>query len=106
MALAMFLVHNLIDFSLFEPGPMMAFAFSAGSVLGVRTAVGGGAEEADGMAAVALGVRSCCGWSAAGFVWSPTAAAEDAVDDGGVALRGGRAAEAVRLYARRGCSSR
>ena len=34
IGLGIFLVHNLIDFSLFEPGPMMAFAFLAGALLG------------------------------------------------------------------------
>lgn len=36
VALGLFLLHNLIDFSLFEPGPMGLFALLAGGVLGVR----------------------------------------------------------------------
>jgi tetratricopeptide (TPR) repeat protein len=35
-SLGAFLVHNLIEFSLFEPGPMMLFALLAGSALGMR----------------------------------------------------------------------
>ena len=37
VALAIFLVHNLVDFSLFETGPMFAFAMLAGAALGVRS---------------------------------------------------------------------
>jgi hypothetical protein len=36
-ALAAFLVHNLIEFSLFETGPMMLFSLLAGSALGMRS---------------------------------------------------------------------
>jgi tetratricopeptide (TPR) repeat protein len=36
VALALFLLHNLIDFSLFEPGPMFLFALLAGGALGIR----------------------------------------------------------------------
>jgi len=37
VALGLFLVHNLIDFSLFEPGPMGLFAMFIGGALGLRT---------------------------------------------------------------------
>ncbi|HEY8749111.1 MAG TPA: O-antigen ligase family protein, partial [Tepidisphaeraceae bacterium] len=36
VALGLFLIHNLIDFSLFEPGPLFLFALLAGSALGMR----------------------------------------------------------------------
>src|SRR5205814_680446 len=36
-ALAVFFIHNLVDFSLAEPGPLMIFAVILGSVMGVRT---------------------------------------------------------------------
>ncbi len=35
-AVAVFLVHNLIDFALFEPGPMLLFALLCGALIGVR----------------------------------------------------------------------
>jgi O-antigen ligase len=35
MALGLFLIHNLIDFSLFEIGPMFAFLLLAGAALGI-----------------------------------------------------------------------
>ena len=34
--LALFLLHNLVDFSLFEPGPMFLFTFLCGAALGSR----------------------------------------------------------------------
>ncbi|MDB5320470.1 MAG: lipid core-O-antigen ligase-like enyme [Phycisphaerales bacterium] len=97
IGLAMFMVHNLVDFSLFEPGPMIAFAFLAGSVLGVRQPSVAGQKKRTAIAAVALGASIVLWLVAAGFVWAPTAAAEDAVGDAGVALRHGRALEALRL---------
>ena len=36
VGLALFLLHNLIDFSMFETGPMFLFALLAGGVLGLR----------------------------------------------------------------------
>jgi len=36
VAIALFLLHNLIDFSLFEPGTMSVFALLLGAALGVR----------------------------------------------------------------------
>jgi tetratricopeptide (TPR) repeat protein len=97
IGLAMFLVHNLIDFSLFEPGPMMAFAFLAGSALGVRQPSVAGQRKRTVAAAVTLAVAVVLWLVAAGFVWAPTAAAEDAVGEAGVALRSGRPMEALRF---------
>lgn len=37
VALGLFMFHNLIDFSLFEPGPMFLFTFLCGAALGIRT---------------------------------------------------------------------
>jgi hypothetical protein len=97
VALGVFLVHNLIDFSLFEPGPMMLFAFVAGSLVGVRQPSVAGRRKRTAVAAVALGVCVMVWLVAGGFVWAPTATAEDAATDAAIALRAGRANEAVRL---------
>jgi hypothetical protein len=96
IALGMFLVHNLIDFSLFEPGPMMAFAFLAGSALGVRQPSVAGQKKRTAAAAVALGVCIVLWLIGGGFVWTPTAAAEDASGEAAAAMRGGRPLEALR----------
>jgi O-antigen ligase/tetratricopeptide (TPR) repeat protein len=39
IAAAIFLLHNLIDFSLFETGPLMVFVLIAGAALGARNSV-------------------------------------------------------------------
>jgi tetratricopeptide (TPR) repeat protein len=98
-ALGVFLMHNLIDFSLFEPGPMMAFAFIAGAALGVRQPSVAGQKKRTAAAAVALGVCVVLWLVAGGFVWAPTATAEDAANDAAISLRNGRGPEAVRLLA-------
>jgi O-antigen ligase len=38
LAVGLFLLHNLVDFALFEPGPMLLFAMVAGAALGARAA--------------------------------------------------------------------
>lgn len=97
VALAAFLLHNLIDFSFFEPGPMIAFAFLAGCALGVRQPSVAGRARKTALAAVALAV-CVVGWLiGAGFAWAPTAAAEDDVAEAATDLRAGRATEAVRM---------
>ena len=99
VALGVFLVHNLIDFSLFEPGPMMLFALLAGGVLGVRQPSAAGRRKRTAVAAVALGACVVLWLVAGAFVWAPTATAEDAATDAAIALQAGRGNEAVRLYA-------
>jgi uncharacterized protein (TIGR02996 family) len=91
-------VHNLIDFSLFEPGPEMAFAFVAGCVLGVRTPSVAGRHKRTAVAAVAMAVCVVLWLFAGGFVWAPVATADDAANDAGIALRTGRPNEAVRMF--------
>ena len=44
--LAVFLIHNLIDFSMFEIGPMMLFMLVGGAVLGVRSPSAAGLASA------------------------------------------------------------
>jgi tetratricopeptide (TPR) repeat protein len=97
MALGIFLVHNLIDFSLFEPGAMMTFAFIAGSALGVRTPSVAGQKKRTAAAAVSLGICIVLWLVAGGFVWAPTAVAEDAANDAGIAMRNNRPDKALRL---------
>jgi O-antigen ligase len=96
-ALAAFLVHNLVDFSLFEAGPLTLFALLAGAAVGVRTPSAAGRRKRTAAAAVCLGA-ACAAWLAvAGFVWAPTSAAEDDADEAGAALRQKRSNDAVRL---------
>jgi tetratricopeptide (TPR) repeat protein len=94
----MFLVHNLVDFSLFEPGPMMLMALLVGAALGVRQPSVAGRKKRTAVAAMALGVCVVLWLVAAGFVWASTAVAEDAADDAALALRTNRPGEARRLF--------
>ena len=61
VGLGLFLLHNLVDFSLFEPGPMFLFAFTCGAAIGIagvgvaprpRRAAGGLARAAVAVAVV------------------------------------------------------
>jgi tetratricopeptide (TPR) repeat protein len=76
IALGMFLLHNLIDFSLFEPGPMYVFALLAGGALGVRhPSVAGRPRKT--VVTVGVFVAAVVLWlGAAGAIWARTAFAE------------------------------
>jgi thioredoxin-like negative regulator of GroEL len=63
----------------------------------VRTPSAAGQKKRTVVAAVALGASVILWLVAAGFVWAPTAAAEDAVGEAVLAMRAGRAGEAARL---------
>jgi tetratricopeptide (TPR) repeat protein len=96
--LGVFLIHNLIDFSMSEAGALMLFAWLAGSVLGVRQPSVAGQKRRTATAAVALAVCVILWLTAAGFVWTPTASAEANAADAARALRTNRANEAMRLF--------
>jgi O-antigen ligase len=97
VALVVFLVHNLIDFSLFEPGALMTFAFLAGSALGVRQPSVAGRRRRTAVAAVAMAACVVLWLIGMALVWAPTATAEDAANDAAKALRAKRPNEAVRM---------
>lgn len=100
VAIGLFLLHNMIDFSFFEAGPLHIFALLAGSVLGIR---------ADPDVPVGRGSRGL--WLGAtagvGVVWLVTAVtvvgpvliAEDSARTGDRLLREGNARAAVQSYA-------
>jgi len=76
VAVGIFLLHNLIDFSLFETGPLMLFCFLSGSVLGVRWPSVAGARKRTGVAVAALTVAAILWLGAAARMWLPTVFAE------------------------------
>jgi tetratricopeptide (TPR) repeat protein len=106
IALAIFVLHNMIDFSFFEPGPMTLFAVLAGSALGVRQPSVAGKPRRTAAAAVALGAGVIAWLVAAAFIFAPTAIAENAAHDADVLLQrrqgaqSAQAGEAVRLLLR------
>jgi O-antigen ligase len=92
VGLGLFLLHNLIDFSLFEIGPMFLFALLAGAALGVRlpspqTNPHRGGLPAPILAFIAAGVA----WLvAAGALWAPVAQAESLAQDADEEIRTSR----------------
>jgi O-antigen ligase len=98
--LAMFLLHNMIDFSILEPGPLTLFAVLAGSALGVRQPSVAGQRRRTISAAVALGAGVIAWLVLAVFIYAPTAIAEDAAHDANTAMRHRRPDQAVKLYVR------
>jgi O-antigen ligase len=85
--LAVFLIHNTIDFSLFEIGPMMLFTLIGGAVLGIRSPSAAGQHK---RTAVAIGAFSVClvAWVVAWiFVAVPLVQAENRAHDGDEAFR-------------------
>jgi tetratricopeptide (TPR) repeat protein len=97
-ALAVFVVHNLIDFSMSEAGAMMLFAWLAGAVLGVRQPSAAGEKKRTAVAAVSLLIAIILWLIAAGFVWAPTATAEASAADAALAMRNNRPNEALNLF--------
>ena len=92
-AIGTFLVHNLIEFSFFEAGPMFLFALLSGSVLGLRLA---GRDEKQNIeaalvsrrisfAALAGGTIACLAWAA--MIFLPISLAEGASHDADNAAR-------------------
>jgi hypothetical protein len=97
-AIAVFLIHNLIDFSMSEAGAMMFFALLAGSALGVRQPSAAGKRRRTAAAALALGICIVSWLVAGGFVWAPTAIAANAANDAALAQRNDHPNEAMRLF--------
>ena len=89
VALGLFLLHNLIDFSMFEVGPMFLLALSAGGALGVRLPPRQRMRHGTVLAAGALIIASI-GWLvAAGAFVAPVVGAEAFAADADTAFRRG-----------------
>jgi len=101
-SLGVFLVHNLVDFSLYEAGPMMLFGVLAGAALGVRSR----STESDGTerSRVAPTLAFACAMLVWGAGWAmlavPIVAAEQNAVAGDDALRASRFYEASTAYDR------
>ena len=98
VGLGVFLIHNLIEFSLFEPGLLCLFALLAGSALGVRRPSVAGRHRHTATALGALTV-ACVLWLAGAIgLFIPTAVAESAANSGDTAMRQNRLTEAFGQY--------
>jgi O-antigen ligase len=76
IGLAMFLVHNLIDFALFEPGSTWLFALLAGAAIGARETPASAGLQSRAWAAALAGVAACAWIAATVFIVAPITAAE------------------------------
>ena len=99
--LGLFLLHNLVDFSLFEPGPMYLFAWLCGSAFGIRVAAPETAPRAARIGTLAgVALAATCWLVALGGFAIPVALAEREADEGDEALRTVRFRQAVSDYRR------
>ncbi len=86
IAMGLFLIHNLIDFSLFEAGPMFVFLMVAGSVLGVAPARE--SRRGSGAIAIAGAIAAIGGMAAAVVVFGiPVIEGEQAAFEAGEFVR-------------------
>ena len=87
VGLGLFLVHNLVDFSLFEPGPMALFMFLCGAAMGIRLPTPDTGPGGPGGARAAF-ITGILLWLATTVAFAvPVIIAERAADDGDEALR-------------------
>jgi O-antigen ligase len=99
VALGVFLIHNLIEFSIFEPGPLCFFCVLAGAVLGVRQV--NHVAHRPRSKRLAIGSLSLAGglWLLAIlFIFIPTWRAEAAAHAGDDAQRDARPEDAAKKY--------
>jgi len=96
--LAVFLLHNTIDFSLFELGPMYVFAMLTGSALGLRAPTAAGQKRRTLAAATALALAAIA-WLLAALAFAlPISEAEALAHDADENLRAGKPQLAAAQY--------
>ncbi len=101
IGLAMFFVHNLVDFSMFEPGPMGLMALIAGAAIGIRRkAPEPAAPPSRWGAALGLAAVAALTLVEAGLLAAPTAQAEAMKIQADQWLRTGKAGLAADEYRR------
>jgi O-antigen ligase len=100
IALGAFFVHNLIDFVIAEPGPLILFAVVLGAALGVRTpSAAGSTRRSNAHIGGILGAGVLAWVVAITAIVIPIADAEQRADDADDAIRHGRVDEAAKTLA-------
>jgi|GEM_PF-729736 len=106
-SLAAFFIHNLIEFSLFETGPLMVFAMVAGSAIGMRNrgterrgTEGLRVQGFKGWPMARVGVAGLLWIAAAVFLAIPAAIAQSLASDGDDLVRAGHIDDAEVDYQR------
>jgi hypothetical protein len=95
---AVFLVHCMIDFALFEAGPMLVFAFVIGSLVGVRGESLAGRKKWN-RASIAFAGAGTCAWLIATIAFAlPIADAENRAQRGDDLLIAAKPREAATSY--------
>jgi hypothetical protein len=94
VGLGLFLIHNLIDFSMFETGPMFLFALLAGAALGMRLPAVATARSHRRAAAITVVFAGIVLLLAAGMVWVPIVTAEALAQEADEAVRSSRQPDA------------
>jgi tetratricopeptide (TPR) repeat protein len=101
VGLGLFLLHNLVDFSLFEPGPMFLFAWLCGSALGTRHGGASGGRRTGRGVMLGVFAATVVAWViAAGGFAVPVALAEGRADEGDEAVRTRRFGQAEASFGR------
>jgi O-antigen ligase len=89
-------IHNLIDFSMFETGPMCLLAMVLGCGLGIRSHEGETTNRSRAPVAIAL-VAALVVWIGLIVLWGQVSVAQRKADAADDALRAGQVATAERL---------
>jgi tetratricopeptide (TPR) repeat protein len=100
-AIGIFFLHNLVDFSMFEPGPLVLLMFFMGSAMGLRigaTAAGGEPGGRYPLRLILLALALTLWIGALAAIWAPTAIAEDLAADGRSALARQQPQAAANLF--------
>lgn len=93
IALGLFLLHNLIDFSMFEPGPMFLFALLIGAALGMRTPAPHPLSIRRGLALAAFMIAGVAWIVTVGAVLVPVVQAEAKAQDADGQIRASKTAD-------------
>ena len=97
VGVGVFLIHNLIDFSLFEIGPMMLFALLTGGALGVRHPADSAGPHRTKSIGIILALSIALWLATAVLLWAPVLQAERAADAADDAIRKNKLAVAQPL---------
>ncbi len=99
IGLGAFVVHNLIDFVIAEPGPLILFAVVLGAALGVRTPSAAGTKrKSNAMIGGVFGAAALAWVVAIAALVIPIADAEQRADEADDAIRHGRVDEAAKMF--------
>jgi uncharacterized protein (TIGR02996 family) len=93
-----FLLHSMVDFALFEPGPLMVMMLLLGSVLGVRHPSVAGRKPRTWIAIAALAIVALALVAHSLLIVGPIVVAESKASEAADLANHGRVAKAVELY--------